>query len=224
MSEFASAGSQRWLQIAVELHPNTLDAEVRAAIGLPPKVNVEWLSPRQRDAFREYRDSAALRLLGINTLEHRGLSEFWPPRGPVWDALGRTSDDQVLFVEAKAHISELASPGSRATPASLKLIVKSLAEARHKFAPKATPRWDGIFYQYANRLAHHYLLRYVNRLPAHLLFVYFLNAEDVKGPSSELEWRGAIRLLHAALGLRDDFDPYVHDVFIDVARMNAATV
>ena len=128
----------------------------------------------------------------------------------------------LLFVEAKAHIPELASPASRATPASMEMIAKSLAEAKHHFAPKATADWGGLFYQYANRLAHHYLLRYVNRLPAHLVFMHFLNAEDVKGPRSELEWRGAIRLLHAALGLRDDFDPYVHDVFLDVAQMNAA--
>ncbi len=222
MSGFANAGSQRWLQIAAELRPEVLNAAVLAALDLPTTVQIDWRSPRAHDEFREYRDTAALRLLGIDSLEHRSLSEFWPARGPVWDALALTSDGQFLFVETKAHIPELASPGCRATSASMKLISDSLAEARHHFAPKATADWSGLFYQYANRLAHHYLLRHINGLPAHTVFLHFLNAEDVKGPRSELEWRGAIRLVHAVLGLGERIDPYVHDIFVDVADLAVA--
>jgi hypothetical protein len=216
MIEFAKAGSQRWLQIAVEQSPSVMARAVRRAMGLPDGVTIDWVSPRQADDFREYRDGAALRRLGIPPLEVRPLSDFWPARGPVWDGLARTSDDRFLFVEAKAHIPELASPETRATPDSMTLIVKSLDEARRHYAPKAKADWSRTFYQYANRLAHHYLFRHVNGLPAHLLFVNFLNADDVRGPTKEAEWHGAIRLLHAALGLGESFDLHVHDVFVDV--------
>jgi hypothetical protein len=151
------------------------------------------------------------------------LRDFWPRRGPVWDAIGSTSAGTSIFVEAKAHIPEAASPGSRATPASLRLISQSLREARRSYAPKATSEWDVTFYQYANRLAHHYFLTTVNRLPSVLVFVYFLNAPGMDGPASEMEWKGAIRLLHAALGLPKRLEQRgVFDAFVDVRELEDA--
>ena len=65
----------------------------------------------------------------------------------MWDAIGRTSDGVAIFVEAKAHIPEAASPGTRASPESLKLISSSLEEARHWYAPKANANWTDTFYR-----------------------------------------------------------------------------
>ena len=179
--------------------------------------SIEWVSPLLADQFKEYRDMEALRRLGVQSLSHRKLNDFWPNRGPVWDALARTTSGELIFVEAKAHIAEAASPGTKARPLSLELIQRSLAEARRFYAPKATAEWSGTFYQYANRLAHHYLFRKLNQLPSHLVFLYFINASDVNGPSSELEWQGATQLLHAALGLTPGKLPDgVHEVFLDV--------
>lgn len=80
-----------------------------------------------------------------------------------------------------------------------------------------------MFYQYANRLAHHYLLRQVNELPSHLVFLYFTNASEMQGPQSPAEWHGAIHLLHAVLGLgREIRRPGVHDVFLDVTALQSA--
>jgi len=80
--------------------------------------------------------------------------------------------------------------------------------------------WAGTFYQYANRLAHHYFFRELNHLPSHLVFVYFTNARDVNGPSTELEWQGAIQLIHAALGLSSGKLPDgAHEVFLDVSLL-----
>ena len=139
---------------------------------------------------------------------------------PVWDALGVTSSGQPIFVEAKAHIAEAASPGSQASPESLKLIKTSLEEARKFYAPKASAGWAGTFYQYANRLAHHYLMRKVNGIDSHLVFLYFLNAADVGGPASREKWEGAIELLHAALGLTRLRAEGVYDVFVDVHELS----
>lgn len=201
-----------------------LDVALRAALKLRSHVSVEWRSPLRRNGFKEYRDSKALSLLGIRALPKRSLSDFWPARGPVWDALGTTSDGQFIFVEAKANIPEAASPGSKANVASLTKIQRSLAEARRYYAPRATADWSRTFYQYANRLAHHYLIGRVNGLQSHLVFLYFTNAPDVE-PASEMEWRGAIRLLHAALGIRSAGPgDGVHNLFLDAAPLADAAV
>lgn len=80
--------------------------------------------------------------------------------------------------------------------------------------------WTSTFYQYANRLAHLYYLREINQLPAWLVFVYFTGDEEMKGPRSEAEWRAALTVLHAALGLRrGGLMRYVVDVFPSVQRI-----
>ena len=77
--------------------------------------------------------------------------------------------------------------------------------------------WSCGFYQYVNRLAHLYLLRQ-NELPAHLLFVDFINDFEMKGPTTIHEWKGAIELLHSYLGIRrHKLKNFVADVFIDIS-------
>jgi hypothetical protein len=221
---FAEAGSQRWIQVAVNRRPEPLSLALRRAKAITSSATVRWSSPLEGEDCCEYRDGVALRKAGIDSLPVRPLNRFWPPRGPVWDAIGRTSDGVAVFVEAKAHIPEAASPGSRATPNSMKLIARSLEEARRSYAPKTTSDWTGTFYQYANRLAHHYLLNNVNQLPSVLVFLYFLNAPGMNGPENESEWRGAIRLLHAALGLPAHLESRgVFDAFLDVRDLEHAT-
>ena len=77
-------------------------------------------------------------------------------------------------------------------------------------------------YQYANRLAHLYLLRELNRVPAHLLFVYFVGDDDVNGPETVPEWEAALSLAKRVLGLpeRHRLSDYVSDVFFNVRDMN----
>ena len=217
---FANAGSQRWIQIAVNRRPDVLLSSLRAAGAISASTTIDWASPLELDGCCEYRDAIALKKAGVEALPVRALNDFWPARGPVWDAIGRTSDDVAIFVEAKAHIPEAASPGTRASPESRKLISRSLEEARHWYAPKANASWTGTFYQYANRLAHHYFLREVNKLSSKLVFVYFTHDEDMSGPDSESEWHGAIRLLHAALGLPAQLEQRgIFDAFLDVRRL-----
>jgi hypothetical protein len=213
---FAQAGSQRWIQIAINRRPEVLLAALRAAGAIRGSTTVTWTSPLESEDCCEYRDARALAKAGIKTLPVRPFGDFWPARGPVWDAIGTTSDGTAVFVEAKAHIPEAASPGTRATPKSFELISRSLAEARRWYAPKATADWSGTFYQYANRLAHHYLLREINKIPSVLVFVYFTGAAEMKGPEKDSEWRGAIALLHAALGLPASLESRgVFDAFVD---------
>lgn len=211
---FAAAGSQRWLQIAINRKPELLLSALRRSGAINPRTAVKWQSPLEPE-FLEYRDRTALERAGVADLK-KPLKDFWPPRGPVWDGLGITSDGHPLFLEAKAHIPEAASPASRASPTSFQLIERSLHEARRFYAPKATATWSNLFNQYANRLAHHYFLTELNAVPSSLVFLYFVNADDMLGPMSEEEWHGAIRLIHAALGLPRDLKRYgIFDAFLD---------
>src|SRR5436190_11293555 len=127
---FAAAGSQRWLQIAVTRTPTLLDEALCRAGAIDSDDSVDWKCPLEADGFAEYRDEKVLRCLGIDTLPKRSLRQFWPARGPVWDALGITKKKRLILVEAKAHIPEAASPPSKASAASLELIRSSLEEAR----------------------------------------------------------------------------------------------
>jgi hypothetical protein len=220
---YASAGSQRWLQIAVDRAPEILIASLREAGAIDTEETVHWKSPLKADGFAEYRDTAALKLINADHLATRSLSEFWQRRGPVWDALGVSSTGTRILVEAKAHIPEAASPPSKATEKSLALIRQSLEEARRFYAPKATADWTGNLYQYANRLAIHYLLRTVNGLPTKLIFLDFINALDMNGPTDPLEWQGATRLIHALLGLPASLEKHgVYHVYVDVGKLERA--
>ncbi len=218
MTGFAAAGSQRWLQVAVNRKPKLLLGALQRSGAIPQRAALTWSSPLENENFQEYRDGKALEKAGIARASlKKPLQEFWPARGPVWDAVGITSEGRSLFLEAKAHIPEAASPATRATSASLELITKSLGEARRFYAPGATATWNNLFYQYANRLAHHYFLTEINGLRSALVFLYFVNADDMLGPMSEEEWHGAVRLIHAALGLPKDLTRYgVFDAFLDV--------
>lgn len=216
---FALKGSQKWLQIAVAQR-SALEAALRRIGVIDTSETVSWRSPLAAHGFREYRDGEALRCLGIQELPARRLAEFWPARGPVWDALGVSSNGTPILLEAKAHIPEAASPGSKAEGPSSVLIRRSLAETRGYYAPRARADWFGPLYQYANRLAFHYLLSRLNGISSRLVFLNFCNATDVGGPHCQAEWEGATRLIHALLGLPSDLTKFgVFHAYLDVREL-----
>lgn len=216
---FATCGSQRWLQIAVAQAPDVLHAALVAASAVRPAEPVAWSAPLASEGFAEPRDGEALRRAGILSLPRRGLGDFWPKRGPVWDAVAQVGPAS-LFVEAKAHLAEASSPPSQASPASLARITAALAEAREFYAKGSTADWHLIYYQYANRLAHHYLLTQLNGCDSRLVFLYFLNATDMQGPAQVHEWEAVTQQIHAALGLPADLVPFgVYHAYLDVRAL-----
>src|SRR5206468_9600797 len=118
---------------------------LRRAGAIDGSESVTWGSPVASHGYKEYRDGAVMRCLGIKELPGRQLAEFWPKRGPVWDALGRSNKGKLILLEAKAHIPEAASPGSMATDDSLKHINQALEETRKYFAPRAKAQWSGTY-------------------------------------------------------------------------------
>ena len=90
---FAHAGSQRWLQVAVNRKSQLLLSSLQRSGAIGPRSSVVWKSPLDLDGFREYRDQKALDYVGISSAKlKKPLGEFWPARGPVWDGLGITSE------------------------------------------------------------------------------------------------------------------------------------
>jgi len=218
--EAAARGSQRWIQLAVNDHAAFLDLAIREALGFSEPEPITWLSPLREDEYAEYRDKGFIERLKLKLPTHP-LKEFWPRRGPQWDALGRTDSDSVLLVEAKANLPELVSPASQASATSTSLIQRSLREVQEFLGVEANIDWTGKLYQFANRIAHLYLLRKLNQIPAYLVFVYFIGDKEVGGPGSVSEWKAALAVVKGVLGIGDRhrLSRYMADVFIDVAKL-----
>ena len=216
----ALRGSQRWLQLTVNRCPNVIDEAIVKAIGLEHGEMVQWLSPLEPDAFTEYKDHAFLDRLGISP-QYRRLEDFWPTWGPVWGGLARTSGGRYLLIEAKANIPEFDTCPTGASGGSLHKIRKALDETKGFLRVRSKTDWSECFYQYANRLAHLYFLRELNKVDAALVFVYFVGDTTVSGkdPVSHEGWQTAIGLATHHLGVRAH-SPWIRDnvadVFIDV--------
>ena len=212
----AANGSQKWIQKLINEKPDLLNSPLRTQLDLPDTEKITWLSPIADDEYAEYQDQDFLDLLGIKLI-NVPLSDFWPSRGPVWDGLGKSDSGNVFLVEAKSHISEVLSPKTGAGEKSLRQIKKSLHETKTFLHSNSEHDWSSVFYQYTNRLAHLYLLRALNEVPAYLIFLYFVNDKHMDGPRSVDEWIGALSLLKSYLGVgRHRLDRYVAEIFIDV--------
>ena len=208
-------GSLKDIQQLINHHKDLLNHEISREL---PKLNeIKWVSPCQEDDYAEYSDSDFLSKINVKPIYP--LEKFWPKRGPQWDALGIARNSPIL-VEAKANIPELVSPGSQAGEASMSLIRPSLEMVKTNLNIINDRDWTDTFYQYTNRIAHLYYLRELNKVPAFLVNVYFINDDTVNGPKTKEEWQGAIYLLKSYLGLgRHKLSKYMIDVFIDVKDM-----
>ena len=228
MNECAALrGSQRWLQVAVNRCRTIIDDAVAQAINLDRGETVEWRSPLESDCFKEYRDGEFLECIDVRP-QHRQLADFWPPGGPVWDGLARTSGGRCLLIEAKANIPEFDTSPTGASGKSLCKIEKAFSETREFLKVRSGTDWTKCFYQYANRLAHLYFLKELNCVDAALVFIYFTGDDTVpdREPVSREGWQTAIALATHHLGVRADA-PWIRDnvadVFIDVADLKQVT-
>jgi hypothetical protein len=223
VQQLGRKGSQKWLQVLVNEKPGLLTRDLVPMLGLKQCDQVEWLSPLKADAYAEYSDDAFLKRLKVY-LPRTPLEYFWPKRGPVWDGLGRTNRGDIIMLEAKAHIAEMVSPPTSAGKISLPQIRKSLDETKHYLGSHSHHDWASAFYQYTNRLAHLYFLRVLNGLRAYLIFLHFLNATDMAGPTTREEWDGANKLLHIFLGINHHkLSEFVVDAYVDVNELMSAS-
>jgi hypothetical protein len=75
------------------------------------------------------------------------LRDFWPHRGPQWDALAEFGNEGVMLVEAKAHVGELCSSSCEAKSPSLEMIEEALNEAAEYICARPRATWTECFYQ-----------------------------------------------------------------------------
>lgn len=191
-------GSLKWIQRLVGGHATLLDDAIRVEGVLQNDEKVQWVSPQVSDDWAEYRDGAFLDKLQLGHLRP-ALTEFWPRRGPQWDALGLGSAGTVLLVEAKAHIGELKSTCT-AAPASREHIERSLSHVKAAMGVPAAADWLTNYYQYANRLAHLHFLR-SRSIPAALVLIYFANDVDMPGRNDQDAWNAGVAKVDKHLGL-----------------------
>lgn len=216
-------GSLKWIQQAVNDGWPSLNQPILDQ--LEGAHHIDWRSPLQTDDYAEYRDGAFLDVLGLSSLKP-SLKEFWPAGGPQWDALGVTSAGTILLVEAKAHIAEMCSPGSAASPKSLERIRHRLDETATRLdASRDRGDWHRFFYQISNRLAHLDWMRNQG-IDARLVLVNFLNDLEMKGPATSAEWKAAYQVAMHVLGLgkRHPLSPFVIDVFPDVSHASTRSL
>ena len=214
-------GSEQWLQMLVNACPGLLDKKIRSKLR-PVAKEIRWRSPLEDDEYAEYYDGDFINRLGIH-LEKRRLRCFWPRSGPRWDGLGVTNNGQVLLLEAKAHVRELRSECRAKSHISKDRIESSLSETKTFMNVPERVDWTRPFYQYANRLAHLYLLHALNEIDAYLVYVYLIGDEDMQGPGTVVpgtvrEWESAVLVEKMALGLRSghELSGRIVNVFIDV--------
>jgi hypothetical protein len=208
-------GSLKWIQRAVNERWPELESGILAAVGGDRPL--QWLSPLESDGFAEYRDGAFLERLGCGHLK-ADLADFWPARGPQWDALARTDGD-VILVEAKAHVAEMCSPGTAAGPASRARILTSLDAVADRLGANANrAAWTDHFYQFANRLAHLDFLRQ-RGVSAWLVLANFVGDREMKGPATAEAWEAAYQVAEHVMGLprRHKLSPWIVHVCPDVS-------
>lgn len=194
----AHKGSQRQVQTYVNWRTHELNQAIAETLGDLRDAHVEWVSPLQGDGFREYRDLDFLTHLG---LEHhaQSLGQFWPVRGPVWDALAlvhlRASDrPAALLVEAKSYPGEMYGGGAKATARGSVDKIRAALEQTQLWlgVPPDPDPWLGSLYQHANRLAHLYWLNEVAGVRAWLAYLLFVDDHDHR-PSTRDLWRIAVK-------------------------------
>lgn len=209
-------GSLKDIQILVNKNQHIIDNLLKLSFDDLANQQIIWTSPIEQDDYAEYRDNDFLLKVGLNPIEIR-LDNFWPNRGPQWDALAKTTNGHVILVEAKANIPEVVSPATGAGETSKTIIDKSLNETKAFLKLTNNIDWSGKFYQYTNRLAHLYFLREKCNKQTFLVNIYFIGDDTVSGPKTKQEWDGALQVLHTYLGLsRHKLSKYMVDIFIDV--------
>jgi hypothetical protein len=218
----AEKGSQLQTQIYVNRRQSELNKAIQAAV---PSLSVQepaliWVSPIQADSFREYHDAEFLSAVGLEVLTPL-LENFWPSRGPHWDALAvvqrSTREPGVLLLEAKSYPEEFQGGGLKATsPSSKKKSARALKATQDWLAIPESKRdtWTGSHYQTANRLAHLYWLRQVAGIDAWLVHLLVVNDPTFKG-TPRAKWRSGVNQMKRTLGIDEGFVPHFGHAFVD---------
>jgi hypothetical protein len=127
-----------------------------------------------------------------------------------------------VLVEAKAHLREFFSPPTQSRDTSRQKIEEAFNAVQTDMGISSSTDWTRTYYQYANRIAHLWWLRQ-RGINAALLFVSFLNDDEMGGPKHAESWGAAFASANYALGLTGANPLLRHVVHLtpDVRQMQA---
>ncbi|MGL4908977.1 MAG: hypothetical protein ACRC9X_02435 [Bacteroidales bacterium] len=168
----------------------------------------------------------------LEDLEYERLknnwNKYWSPTGtpPNWDGIiiHKVNDsNEWIIVEAKAHLKELESTTESADNENIQ---NAFIKTQKNFGV-SNNNWFGKYYQLANRLAFiNFLLE--NNIKASLLYIYFINGYNKRilrdGKKETVEkksvesidiWKEALNKEYNELGLNEEAQKYISNVFID---------
>lgn len=216
-----SYGSEFHLKKYLTEKRDVLNEALSNSIGTP-SADIRWIeTPSQTQ--REWKGMAFLRR--SREVQDKWRS-FWPQTGnpPNWDAVATIRTDQTeewVLVEAKANHPEFCSKPSGAVGSGRTKILAALEKTKKHLGVHRDYAWEGTYYQYANRLACLYFLNIVVRVPARLVFIYFVGDCFPDGrwcPTDEDDWKPLIHACHLTLGLPEKhaLSDRIHRVFIPV--------
>jgi len=227
-----SKGSQLQVQIYVNCLQEDLESKIVAKIpSLQSKhPTVTWKSPLEKDGCKEYRDGEFLAVIGQHGLAN-ALNDFWPLRGPRWDALAslqlRDDEQGVLLIEGKGHLGEMRSktragcsnpktgaPASEKSLANRQQILQVIQKVRNELGVETGDAtiWIDRFYQMANRLAYLCWLR-EHGVQAWLVNLLFLDDESHK-PTDNDAWLKGLKNVYDSMGLTGADLSYVANVLL----------
>lgn len=193
--------------------------------------NVDWIDFQYSTINEPLHQDAEFNGLGFisDPLVQKQWKSFWPAKAQHWDAVGVAQfvdHDELLFVEAKAHVEELGENESckASSPDSLRMIRSALQLTQKALESDNVPVecWMEHYYQTCNRYAALHFLRNICQpsLPAHLVFVYFYG-ETRPGwncPQSPEDWQTYLQKMDRMTGVRypNPLSPYIHRLFVPV--------
>jgi hypothetical protein len=197
VSDRARAGSQRQLQTYVNYRQSEFSQKVFASLDPSPGPGAElhWVR-RSREITSTSTETQNSSINWVLKGYSARLKEFWPERGPCWDAFATVEGIDppgVVLVEAKSHASELLATCKAKSAASRARIEASLARTKQRLGVDLQGDWMRCCYQAANRYAHLVFLRDLGVL-AWLVNVYFLNDKHfADAPRAEEKWQVALK-------------------------------
>jgi hypothetical protein len=223
----ASRGSQLQVQIYVNRLAGRLDEAVlpRLPDDAGRGASIEWVSPLEKDRFKEFRDRKFLKALRKKDLWQE-LRGFWPCRGPRWDALGLLkrptgASPGILLVEGKSYLGEINGGGCKAGGRRRETIKGRLNEVKRAFGVADDVNWLSELYQYANQLALIYFFRRCAGTDAWLVNLCFF--DDPHRPTTEDRWKEGLVGVKRRLGFDCRPIPHSVDVFLRAQKREVLT-
>lgn len=208
------------IQVWVNARREQLSAAMLHALAFDPTHDrMSWLSPIRKSGYRELRDTAFLRALGLGYYA-KTLREFWPKGGPVWDGIARVEQpghpkDAIVLVEAKSYPAEVFGNGcmAKAKSDARNTIDASLSATARWLGKSARPEiWMEGLYQSANRIAHVYFLRERLGLEAYMVNICFSDDPNPRRATTCAEWETAKASFRSQLGLDEVETPWLVDI------------